>query len=181
MDKAPIFIREITADESDAIKAGLRSSDGFAVRRSQILWASSRKETARQIARRLGCSDQSVRNVIKAFNKNGLAVLRTGSRRPHHTRARFDEQRVEQLKEILHQSPRKFGRETSLWTLDLLAEVSYENKLVESQVTGETVRATLERFGIHWRRAKHWITSPDPDYLRKKTTRPTDRTGETTD
>lgn len=72
------------------------------------------------------------------------------------------------MKESLHPSPRKFGRETSLWTLDLLAEVSYENKLVESQVSAETVRATFERFGIHWKRAKHWMTSLDAAYLHKK-------------
>jgi transposase len=168
MKKMPIFVREITVAEREEIKAGMRSSDGFIVRRSQILLSSVRKETARQIARRLGCCDQNVRNVIKAFNQNGLAVFRAGSRRPHQTSAKFDEQRVGQLKEILHQSPRKFGRETSLWTLDLLAEVSYENKLVESQVSAETVRATLERFGIHWKLAKHWITSPDPAYLHKK-------------
>ena len=22
--------------------------------------------------------------------------------------------------------------------------------------------------GVRWKRAKHWITSPDPDYVRKK-------------
>ncbi len=38
-------------------------------------------------------------------------------------------------------------------------------------VTGETIRATLVRFSIRWKRAKHWITSPDPEYLRKKSTR----------
>ena len=31
----------------------------------------------------------------------------------------------------------------------------------------ETVRATLARLGIRWRRAKHWITSPDPAYAPK--------------
>jgi hypothetical protein len=35
-------------------------------------------------------------------------------------------------------------------------------------VTGETVRATLERLGVRWLRAKRWIKSPDPQYDRKK-------------
>jgi hypothetical protein len=109
-----------------------------------------------------------------------LKVLQAGSRRPHKTVAKFSEERAEQLKELLHQSPRKFGQETSLWTLALLAKVSYENKLVESLVSIETMRTTLERFGIQWARAKHWITSPDPDYLRKKTTRPADGTAQPT-
>ena len=172
--KTPIFVREMTADEIAAIKIGLRSSDGFVVRRSQIVWSSSQQETARKIAKRLGCDDETVRKVIKQFNAHGLKVLQVGSRRPHKTVAKFSDECVEELKEILHQSPRKFGQETSLWTLSLLAKISYENGLVASLVSIETMRATLERFGIRWARAKHWITSPDPDYLRKKTTRPAD-------
>ena len=74
--KTPIFVREMTADEIAAIKTGLRSSDGFVVRRSQIVWSSSQQETARKIAKRLGCDDETVRKVIKQFNAQGLKVLR---------------------------------------------------------------------------------------------------------
>ncbi len=112
------------------------------------MWSSSQKETARKIARRLGCDDETVRKVIKQFNTQGLKVLQAGSRRPHKTAAKFSDARAEELKEILHQSPRKFGQETSLWTLALLAKVSYENQLVESLASIETMRATLEHAGI---------------------------------
>ena len=73
------------------------------------------------------------------------------------------------MREMLHQSPREFGKPTSLWTLDLAAEVSFEEGLTERRVSGETVRATLlERLGVRWQRAKRWITSPDPEYARRK-------------
>jgi len=68
----------------------------------------------------------------------------------------------------LHQSPRNFGKETSIWTLELLAEVSYEAGLTEEKVSRETVRQALKRFGIVWKRAKKWINSPDPAYMVKK-------------
>ncbi len=97
-----------------------------------------------------------------------MAILQEGSRRPHTTQAAFSAASVEQLKEILPQSPRNFGRATSLWTLGLAAAVSYENELVQERVSGETIRATLKRFGMKWTRAKHWIVSPDPEYERKK-------------
>ena len=32
-------------------------------------------------------------------------------------------------------------------------------------------RQTIKRLDVSWKRAKHWITSPDPVYARKKTTR----------
>jgi hypothetical protein len=64
---------------------------------------------------------------------------------------------------MLHRSPREFGKDTSLWTLSLAAEVSFEEGITADRVSAETVRATLERMGIRWLRAKRWITSPDPE------------------
>jgi len=34
-------------------------------------------------------------------------------------------------------------------------------------VSDETIRLTLKRLGIGWKRAKRWITSPDPEYAAK--------------
>ena len=166
--KQPLYVRKLTKKEKKVLQAGVRSKDPFVIRRSQIVLASERREKALEIAQTLGCDDQTVRNVIKGFNQEGITVLKEGSRCPHNTQAAFSTKSVDQLKEILHQSPRNFGKATSLWTLGLAAEVSYEKKLIKEHVTGETIRATLKRFGMKWTRAKHWITSPDPDYELKK-------------
>ena len=48
------------------------------------------------------------------------------------------------------------------------ARAIVERGLTAQRVSGETIRATLERLGIRWQRAKRWITSPDPGYARKK-------------
>ena len=69
---------------------------------------------------------------------------------------------------MLHHSPRKFGKDSSLWTLEMAAQVSFEERLTKERVSGETIRATLARMGVRWQRAKRWITSPDPLYARKK-------------
>jgi transposase len=176
--KEPIFVRPLSDDERKTLKAGLRSPDAFILRRCQILLASAEGGTAYQIARTFGCHDQTVRNVIAKFNEKGLKkTLRKGSRRPHTIHAAFDEKQAEKLKEMLHKSPRSFGRHSSLWTLKMTAEVSFEEGLIEKRVSEETIRATLERMGVRWRRAKRWITSPDPEYERKKAARPTDEDG----
>jgi hypothetical protein len=52
--------------------------------------------------------------------------------------------------------------------LKLAAEVSFEEGITKERVSAETVRATLSRMGVRWQRAKRWITSPDPQYARKK-------------
>jgi transposase len=155
--------------ERNTLEEGLRSSDAFVLRRCQILLASSRGENAYKIARNLGCNPQTARNAIHIFNEQGLPeALQRGSKRPHTIHRAFDPERAENLRELLHRSPREFGRQTSLWTLDMAAEVSFEEGLTKERITGETIRATLARMGTRWERAKRWITSPDPEYERKK-------------
>ena len=160
----------LTPDECQALEAGLHSRHSFTLRRCQILLASSRGQHARLIAESLGCDDQTVRHAIHAFNGHGLAALRPGSSAPHHTpHAVFNTTRRERLRDLLHQSPRTFGQPTSLWTLPLAAEVAYAEGLLPRHVSGEAIRLALRRLGVSWRRAKRWITSPDPAYARKKT------------
>ncbi len=164
----PIFVRPLTETERDAVMTGLRSPAAFTLRRCQILLASARGERALRIAAHLGCDDQTVRNAIHAFNRFGLDALTEGSSRPHRITAAFDPPAAARLCAMLHQSPRAFGKATSLWTLALAAEVCCTEGITVEQVTGETIRITLGRRGVRWQRAKQWITSPDPAYARKK-------------
>ena len=161
-------MRPLTDAERQAVEAGLRSSDAFTLRRCQILRASAAGVHAPQIARTLGCDEQTVRNAIHAFNRAGAGALTRGSSRPHTTQAAFTPETAERLRALLHRSPRDFGHKTSLWTLDLAAEEACRQGLTDRPVTGETVRTTLLRLGVRWLRAKTWITSPDPAYERKK-------------
>jgi transposase len=167
--KPPIFVRTLSKDERERLEAGLRSKDTFTLRRSQMLLASSRGDEAPQIARNLGCGQQTVRDAIHDFNERGLDALVAKSSRPKRTQAAFDKKSAEAVREMLHRSPREFGRDTSLWTLEMAAQVSFEEGLTQRRVSGETIRATLVRLlGVRWQRAKRWITSPDPLYERKK-------------
>jgi transposase len=164
----PSFIRPLTPDEHGAIKAGLRSPEAFVLRRCQILAASSEGLRPSQIAARFGCASQTARNAIRAFDAEGLACLSKKSNRPKSSRPELDDARCERLRAILHRSPRDFGKPTSLWTPALAAEVCHEQGLTAGMVSDETIRQALLRVGVGWKRAKTWITSPDPAYLRKK-------------
>jgi transposase len=166
--RPPIFVRRLTNEEQRALEAGLRSADAVVLRRSQILLASARGERVPPIARQVGGGEQAVRNVIHAFNERGAAALQPGSRRAKTIHRAFDAARAQQLRALVHQSPRSFGKPTSLWTLALAAEVSFEQGLTATRVSDETIRMTLQRLGVRWKRAKRWITSPDPAYARKK-------------
>jgi transposase len=117
----------------------------------------------------LGCNDQTVRNVLKRFEHDGLdACLTRRSSRAHTIHTKVDAVGCEQVRALLHQSPRTFGKPTSLWTLELVAEVSFAEGITAERVSDETIRQAMGRLGVRWKRAKKWITSPDPEYARKK-------------
>jgi transposase len=162
------FVRSLEADERRALEAGLGSEDAFVLRRCQIVLASAEGVPVPVIAKRVGRTARNVHAVLDAFEARGLACLRRRSSRPHTIHAAFPAPQAEALRALLHQSPRTFDQPTSLWTLDLAAEVSFAQGLTPERVSGETIRATLARLGVKWQRAKDWITSPDPEYARKK-------------
>jgi transposase len=166
--QTPLFVRPLTVDERDTLDKGLRSAEAFTVRRCQTLLASAEGQHTTTIARTLRRHEQTVRNTIHAFNQRGVAVLQRQSSRPHRPRAVFSAEGRERLRALLHQSPRTFGKPTSRWTLQLAAELSYAQGLTPRQVSGEAIRLALQQLGVRWKRAKRWITSPDPAYLRKK-------------
>jgi transposase len=163
----PIFVRELSDAERARLKAALRAPDAFTVRRAQIVLASAEGRRPRTIARNLGCATQTVRNGIRAFNATGLEALTAGSSRPKNAAPVLGEGELERLRAILHRPPRAFGHARSTWTLDLLARAAHAEGLSGTVLSGETIRQALLRLGMGWKRAKRWLTSPDPAYAQK--------------
>lgn len=162
------YVRELTPEERVQLEAALRSPSAFTLRRAQIVLASARQERPAHIAAVLGCSAQTVRNAIRAFESDPVASLVQQSSRPKEIESALDEERRGRLQHLLHQSPRHFGRERSVWTLALAAEVCAEQGITRERMSTETIRRALKLLGTSWKRAKHWITSPDPAYALKK-------------
>ena len=163
-----MVVRALTAAERQALVRGLKSADGFTVRRSQIILASAAGDGPAAIGRVVGLTAQAVRDAIRAFHADGLGCL---SRKPPVAKAPavvWDRAHDADLKDLLHRRPREFGKPTSLWTLALAAEVSHQKGWTSRVLTAEGMRQVLLRLGVGWKRAKHGITSPDPDYAKKK-------------
>ena len=163
-----MLVRELTAHERQALRRGLKSADGFTVRRCQVLLASAGGAGPAAIGAAVGLSAQAVRNAIRAFHADGLGCL---ARKPPVAKipaAVWDRTHDDRLKDLLHRRPREFGKPTSLWTLALAAEVCHARGWTARRLSAEGMRGVLARLGIGWKRAKHWITSPDPAYAKKK-------------
>ena len=164
----PIFVREPSGAERAQLEASLRAPSAFTVRRAQIVLLSAAGRRPSEIAPGLCCAVQTVRNGIRAFNATGLAALTAGSSRPRSAAPVLDGAKREQLRTLLHQSPRAFSQPRSTWTLALLAQVAHAQGLSATVLSAETIRRALLRLDVSWRRAKRWLTSPDPAYARKK-------------
>ena len=145
MERVPLYVRALTDAERGALEAALRSPDAFVLRRAQILLASARGEVVGQIAALVGYSRQAVRQIIHAFDAQGVGALVRHSHRNHTLYYCFDTAGAEALRALLHKSPRTFGKATSVWTLALVAEVAHAQGLTAWRVSDETIRATLAR------------------------------------
>jgi DNA-binding NarL/FixJ family response regulator len=65
--KPPMYVGPLSSKQRQRLESGLRSRDGFELRRCQILLASARGERPSQIAAYLGCTAQTVRNTLWAY------------------------------------------------------------------------------------------------------------------
>lgn len=166
--KPPLFVRPLAESERTSLRQGLRSPDAFTLRRCQVLLQSAQGQRPSRIAAVLGCGVQTVRDALKAFAHRGLGCLQPQPKTPKTIHTAWPKDRDQDLRALLHQSPRNLGKPTSLWTLPLAARVCYEKGWTPRLLSGETIRLVLKRLGVGWKRAKHWLTSPDPEYARKK-------------
>jgi transposase len=164
----PIYVQKLSQAEQEFLEGSLRSGNSFTLRRSQILLASAKGKKPSEIAAIVGCSVQSVRNAIHAFEREGVQSVYAKSNRPQQVVSTFDAARREQLKALVHSNPREYGQPRTTWSLSTLAVVAYQEGITATLMSIETIRQALKADGISWRRAKAWISSPDPDYERKK-------------
>jgi transposase len=166
--KPPIYVREKTVEEKRTIQTGLHASSAFTVRRCQILLSSAEGKTPRQIADQLHCSDQTVRNAIRAFEAEGIQSLQAKSHARHDQRPEIDEAGLKRIQELVRMSPRTVGHKTSLWTRPLLAETLWRETYTKAQMSPTTISRALQRAGIDWQRAKNRVRSPDEHYAHRK-------------
>lgn len=164
----PLYVRKLTTEEITSLEQGLRSPSAFTVRRSQILLKSHAGQKAQTIAAALHCSDQTVREAIRAFGEEGLACLVEKSHARHDQAPLIDAAGQQRLSELVRLSPRQFGYGRSLWTRTLLAQQLQQEGHTERVMSDSSISNALQRAGIQWQRAKQWLRSPDPNYAGRK-------------
>ena len=78
------------------------------------------------------------------FTKRDWPALQEGSHAREDPDTAFDDDGAEWLKSTVHQSPRHFGVERSLWRLEDLAKLAYDHGYTDRVVAPATISRTLE-------------------------------------
>lgn len=164
MGKSHVFVR-LTPAQAKALKAFLKKPPGErARRRAQAIWFSSRGQPVQEIARLLSVSERSVRSWFAAWRQEGLDGLRD---KPIPGRSSsLSPGQTDGMVEVTRQSPASVGLEGHTWNCRLLSE--WVDDTFHVRLSDEWVRRLMLRHGMRFRRPKLVLTSPDPDYARKK-------------
>jgi transposase len=156
--------------------AGARHAPGDWIRRARMIAHSWDGLRTTQIAQRLGCHPQTVRERLHRFNAEGVDGLgdRPGPGRPRRL-TQTDRGRIIALARSeppgrLHQGGEGLlapaqPQAPAHWTLDALAERAQAGGI---RVGRSQVRRILISERVRWRRTRSWTTSTDPDFAPKE-------------
>lgn len=161
-----IRVRTITPEEQEILDRWQRADNIVGYRRARILRLSATGYTCPAIADLLGLHVATVRDTIQRFNEGGIPAItprpRSGGR-PRY----YDEAVAETAENLARQGPPP-EEDRATWTLQGLAKAIVDRCAQIEQMSLEAVRRVLASRDTTYRRAKEWLTSPDPAYERKK-------------
>jgi transposase len=161
-----LYVRSLTAVEGNRLQHIMRHSrNAVSVRRAQVLIMSDQGSTVQELAQQTLMHEEYVRDLIRRFNEEGLALLRE---RPKSGRpVEFVEELQAEIVQIALAPPKLLGRPFTLWSLEKLKEYLISTKVVKT-ISIETLRSILHKHGARLQRTKTWKESNDPAFAAKK-------------
>ena len=161
-----LYVRDLGMAEGRQIQQILRrSKNRIKVRRAQVVLGSDQGFKVPAIAEMLHYSEQHIRNIIKAFNEQGLKALEPEpkSGRPN----KFTEDQCALIAETALCPPGLLGLPFTRWSLEKLREYVVTQKIVKS-ISVEKLRSILKDKKVRLRRTKTWKECNDPKLKSKK-------------
>lgn len=160
----PVRARRLTEEEGRRLQQIVRRGrhESIRVRRAMMVMASAAGTPVPAIARLVAADEDTVRDVIHAFNERGLAALdpRWAGGRPRQ----ISDEDVEFIVATARTRPTKLGRPFTHWSLRKLADYLADNTIRVVTVGRERLRQILGEHGICFQRTRTWKTSNDPDF-----------------
>ena len=163
----PVRTRRLTDEEGRRLTQIVRRGRGspIRVRRATIILASASGTPVQAIARLVAADEDTVRDVIHAFNQWGLAALdpRWAGGRPR----RISDDDVEFIVATAKAHTQTLGRPFTHWSVRKLAAYLRRNDRRVVRIGRERLRQILHEAKICFQRTRTWKESRDPDKDRK--------------
>ena len=160
------FVRSLTNAEGQHIQRILRRGKSRTpFRRAQVIIHSAHGYTVQEIARVTCLHEEYIRELIRQFNVNGVALFKERARsgRP----VEFVPEIRADIVEIALSPPKLLGCPFTHWSLEKLREHILRVRVVP-KISLETLRTILKEEGVHLQRAKTWKESKDPAFRSKR-------------
>jgi transposase len=155
----PVRARRLSDQEGPRLQQIVRRGrhDSVKVRRALIIMASASGTPVTAIATLVAAHEDTVRDVIHAFNEMGLAALdpRWAGGRP----GLINDEDIA----FATTRPEKLGRPFTHWSLRKLADYLGDNPARPVRIGRERLRQILREAGISFQRTRTWKESTDPD------------------
>lgn len=164
---ARVELREISNDEGNRLLRIIRRGSGSVVtwRRAQIVLLAAQRMPSARIAEVVFGDPDTVREVIRNFNRDGFDSLypRYRGGRPRT----FTLPERQQIKRIALSVPSDLGQPFATWSLAKLADYLVAEGVV-TDISHEGLRQLLREEGVSFQALRTWKRSNDPDFESKK-------------
>jgi len=138
-------------DELDRVRFSTPSADVF--RNCLVILMSDSRDTIASIAKRLGCSTETVTRIRRLYRQGGAAALcpiQPPGRKPRAT-AEF----IVRMKETVATNPQALGYGFSVWSAGRLAK--HLEKVTGLGFSDDQMRRMLRQHGYSFQRPKHTL------------------------
>lgn len=160
-------LRQLTADEQDAIKklARSRTSSARLVERAKIILLAAKGNKVPALAFQLKLTQITVRTWLKRFNSSGLPGLNDRDRCGRPTI--YTPNEVAEVIATSLNKPDKLGLPFGCWTMDRLAAYLHEQKGIN--ISRSRISELLIAEGLRWRTQETWFGERvDPEFAEKR-------------
>ena len=159
----PVRARRLTDQEGRRLQQIVRRGKhgSIRVRRAMIIMASASGTPVSAIARLVAADEDTVRDVVHAFNQKGLAALdpNWAGGRPRL----LSDDDVQVIVTAAITRPEKLGLPFTCWSLRKLAAYVAGHRDRPVRIGRERLRQMLHERGISFQRSRTWKESADPD------------------
>jgi transposase len=162
-----VELRSVTNEEGNRLLRIVRRGSGSVVtwRRAQIVLLAAQAMPAARIAEVVFADEDTVREVIHNFNRDGFDSLypryRGGQPRT------FTLPQRQQIKRIALSVPTDLGQPFATWSLAKLADYLVAEGVV-TDISHEGLRQLLREEGVSFQAVRTWKRSNDPAFEQKK-------------